>query len=90
MTLHPGRNPRFHRARRGVNRRRAGIVAVCVGTVAIGVAFTLFQIDNGLTSSNREVRVNNTLKEIRSAQASFETRNVDQRVLVTQSVHGSK
>lgn len=62
----------------------------CVGTVAIGVAFTLFQIDNGLTSSNREVRVNNTLKEIRSAQASFETRNVDQRVLVTQSVHGSK
>ena len=61
-----------------------------VGAIAIGIAFSLFTLDNSLTYSDREVRLNNTLKEIRSAQASFETRNLDQRLLVTQSVHGGK
>ena len=61
-----------------------------VGALAVVVALTLYRVDVGLTSSDRETRLNNNLKEIRSAQASFETRNVDQRLLVTQSVNGGK
>lgn len=57
-----------------------GIVAVCL-------AIALASIDNKLTYSDRETRVNDTLKEIRSAQASFESRNVDRRLLVTESVN---
>lgn len=57
----------------------AGIVAVCV-------ALTLATVDKTLTNSDREVRNNNTLREIRSAQASYATRNLDQRLLVTESV----
>ena len=57
-----------------------------VGAIAICVAVTLATIDQSLTNSDREVRLNNTLKEVRSAQASFETRNVDKRLLVAQSV----
>jgi hypothetical protein len=57
-----------------------------VGALAICIATALATIDQNLTNSDREVRLNNTLKEVRSAQASFETRNLDRRMLVAKSV----
>lgn len=58
-----------------------------VGLIAVGLAFSLASIDKFLHASDSEVRNNNTLKELRSAQASLETRGVDSRLLVTQSLN---
>jgi hypothetical protein len=54
----------------------------------VGVLFCcmLVKIDNTLTNSNREQVLNNTLKEIRSAQGSITSGRIDGRQLVTESV----
>jgi hypothetical protein len=57
------------------------------GLVSLIFCYTLTRIDETLTNSNREQVLNNTLKEVRSAQHSFTTGRVDSRQLVTESVY---
>lgn len=57
-----------------------------VGILMSLFAYGLTRVDNGLTNSKREIILNSTLKEIRSAQHSLSTGKIDDRQLVTESV----
>ena len=57
------------------------------GLISLLFCFTLTRIDDTLTNSDREQVLNDTLKEVRSAQHSFTTGRTDSRQLVTESVY---
>lgn len=52
---------------------------VVVGLIAIAVSFTLKTADDRLSTSKREERLEQTLKELRTAQLSLPARVTDER-----------
>lgn len=50
------------------------------GIIALGFAYALFRVDEGLTHSTRERDLANTLKELRTAQRSIPTGETDTRL----------
>jgi hypothetical protein len=60
-----------------------------VGTLGIVIVALLWRLDDRLTYSKSETVKNEMLREIRSAQGSLSTRNVDKRELVTAIVNSA-
>lgn len=68
----------------------------CVGIIAVGFSFFLFSMDELLSNSDREQRLGQTLRELRTAQFTVANSPEDLRVLgpdlsreMIESSHGS-
>ena len=61
--------------------RRGWIWLFVAGGFAIALSFFLYTVDNGLTFSNKETRLGETLRELRTAQHAVSTGTSDPRLV---------
>lgn len=66
--------------------RSAHLWFLIAGTFAVGLSVFLTCVDQGLTNSPRERELASTLRELRTAQTSLDSRVTDQRQLIATHV----